>query len=233
MAAPAGARMTRLGNMFALDVAGGPGRVARRTGDIRNRLRIEPDGTAAEAHAEAQRAVRPYVGALGSFAVLVALAGLVLTAQAVRRQARADLDHDRLLVAIGVTARQRRAALAVRTALAAAAGGLLAAVLAVAASGWAPVGPACRIEPDPGVTLDPAAVLAGTAIWVVVAVAAGVLAGWSVRRAPSVRAPRTGARWAGRCVPSPWPRCVGCGSRWPGGRRCRRAPPWPAWPRWP
>ncbi len=176
--------------------------------------------------AKVSRAVRPSVGALTVFALVIALTGLLLVGQAIARQTFLDsVDHPTLR-ALGFGRVQLVVTTMLRGAVVAVAAAALAVVIAVAASPLTPIGVARGIEPDPGLSFD-GAVLGLGFVGVLVAVA-------RARRAPGVvvhprlplprRRPGTGATVA--------PRRVARRLRSPGGGRHRcphgaRTRPWP------
>jgi predicted lysophospholipase L1 biosynthesis ABC-type transport system permease subunit len=94
------------------------------------------------------------VGALLLSAAVAGLAGAVLTAQALGRHFAHDVFTDQWLAVLGMTRRERVAAV-VLTALPVVTGGAAIAVVgSVLASPLMPVGIARRAEPDPGVAID-------------------------------------------------------------------------------
>jgi len=94
--------------------------------------------------------VRPQVGALSIFAVVVALTGLLLVGQALARQTFLDsVDHP-TLHALGFGRRQLVAVAVLRAGVVAIAAGALAVVLAVAVSPLTPIGVARDADPDLG-----------------------------------------------------------------------------------
>jgi putative ABC transport system permease protein len=113
--------------------------------------------------------------ALALFAAVTGLAALVLGAQAVTRQVRATGEDQRVLSALGVGPRALATAAAGIGVLPAVLGGLGAVVVAVVLSPLAPIGPARRIEPDPGLSFDATVVLGGAVVLVLVLAAAGAV----------------------------------------------------------
>ena len=121
--------------------------------------------------AKVARAVRPQVGALTVFALVIVLTGLLLVGQAFARQTFLDsVDHPTLR-ALGFGRRQLVVASMMRGAVVAVSAAALAVVVAVAASPLTPIGAARTAEPDLGVFVDGPVVLLGA-----LAVTLGVLA---------------------------------------------------------
>ncbi len=138
------------------------------------------------------RAVRPQVAALVIFSVVAAGVGLVVVGQAISRRLQQDAVALRPLGALGVTSRQRAGLSITRVAMAALVGSVLAAVIAVVASPVGPVGVARAAEPDPGLQVDPTALLLGAAT---VFLVGSLLAIWPA--VASARRPRREARGGG------------------------------------
>jgi len=103
---------------------------------------------------KAERAVRPAVGALTAFAVVIGLTSLLIVGQALARQTFLDAVDNEVLRALGSTRRQLFAAAMLRSATIGVLGGLVAVAVAVVASPLSPIGTARRMEPDPGVAFD-------------------------------------------------------------------------------
>jgi hypothetical protein len=138
-----------------------------------------------EREAVVQDAARPYIDSLRLFAVVLGATAVLILGQALARQAIADAADAPTLVAVGMTPWQIRMAATARGVVIAAAGAALAVAGAVAASPLFPVGPVRAAEPDPGVHLDPLAVLACAAL---VVLAGGVAALLGSLRATSTAA---------------------------------------------
>ena len=115
-----------------------------------------------------ERAIRPEAIALGLFALVVGLTGLVIIAQAVLRQLRASSIDLVTLRALGLTGRQLWSISLMQVAAAAVAGGVLAVVLSVLASPIMPLGAARVVEPSPGIDVDVAVLGLGSVAIVVV-----------------------------------------------------------------
>jgi ABC-type lipoprotein release transport system permease subunit len=122
--------------------------------------RVVPEGegaiveTQAETSAEIEDATRVQAVSLVIFALAAALAGFVATGQALSRQAAQSTDDQPKLHALGLSRRQRFAALLLPAVLVAIVGAVVAAGSAVLASPTMPVGFARRVEPDAGFAAD-------------------------------------------------------------------------------
>lgn len=106
-------------------------------------------------------AVRPYVDSLRLFAVVAALAGVFVVAQALMRLVGTDGGDGPTLDALGATRTQRAGASLARAAITAALGAALAVVMAIALSPLLPIGPARAAEPDRGIRIDVPVLLGG------------------------------------------------------------------------
>ncbi len=104
--------------------------------------------------AQIERAIRPEAIALIVFASLVALAGLVLIAQAVLRQLKSSSTDVTTLRALGLNRRQLWCISLMQVAAMAAVGALVAFVVAVLVSPIMPLGAARVAEPSPGIDVD-------------------------------------------------------------------------------
>ncbi|HEY5887948.1 MAG TPA: FtsX-like permease family protein [Acidimicrobiales bacterium] len=122
---------------------------------------------ASERTATVQRAIRPQAQALGAFAFLVGLTGLVVLGQAYARQLSADSEDRRSLWALGFTRRQLALTALLRIGLSVTVGAALAVMMAVLAAPRALVGPARLADPDPGVWVDGVVLLIGAGAIVV------------------------------------------------------------------
>lgn len=118
-----------------------------------------------------QRAIRPYAVALGAFALLAGLAGLLVAGQAVARQAALDASDDRDLGSMGLAGRQVGLLSVLRSVPVAVVTVATALAVAVAASPLFPVGPARVAEPDRGLSLDVLVLAVGATSLAVFAVA--------------------------------------------------------------
>lgn len=126
-----------------------------------------------------RRAIDLESRALQGFAVLAAVAGLVLVGQALARDAMLEAADDPVLAAVGMTRGQRIAAAALRATVPAAVGAALAVLGAVALSPLTPIGVARRAELDRGVDVDgPVLLLGAAAIALAVCCWAAVTAWW-------------------------------------------------------
>jgi len=131
------------------------------------------------------RTIGPYRDALRLFALVAAIAGFLVVAQALLRMVALDARDGRTLFALGTTRAQRASTLAARAVIVAVAGAAIAAALAFAVSPIFPIGPARLAEPEQGLRLDAVAMLLGA---VVLALALLVPVAWSAWR--SARAHR-------------------------------------------
>ena len=104
--------------------------------------------------ARARRAERPYVLALTLFAVLAAVAAAAVIGQLIGRQQRTARTDRVALHAIGFSRRNFATVGLIEGAIVGFLGAFLAVIGAALASRWMPIGPAHRVEPDPGVAID-------------------------------------------------------------------------------
>jgi hypothetical protein len=153
-----------------------------------NSAQIELGDDNATSGAFAQRGTTLEALALLVFAIIVALALLVVVGQSLARQAYAAAGDFPALRSLGATPRQLTAAALAPGALVAVAGMALAIPAAYLLSWFTPIGLARRAEISPGFEFDAAALLGGAAVLAL------LLAGRAALAAP--RAARTGARAA-------------------------------------
>jgi FtsX-like permease family len=153
-----------------------------------NDAQIELGDDNAAAGAFAQRGTTLEALALLVFAVIVALALLVVVGQSLARQTYAAAGDFPALRSLGATPRQLTAVALAPGALVAVAGMALAIPVASLLSWFTPIGLARRAEISPGFAFDAAALLGGAAVLAL------LLAGRAALAAP--RAVRTGARAA-------------------------------------
>jgi FtsX-like permease family len=132
-----------------------------------------------------RRAIALESGALIAFAVLTALAALLLVGQTLGRQVLVEAAESPILRALGMTRGQLVGVAVVRAAPVALAGAVLAVVGAVALSPATPLGVARRAELDPGVAVDLLVLALGAVAVVAGVLACAVLAGWRAGRAPA------------------------------------------------
>lgn len=119
-------------------------------------------------------AVSSQAFSLALLAVVSAVAGVVAVAGALSRHARASGRDQEAMASLGVEARRIGAARVLAAAPPVVIGAAVAATAAVAASTWFPTGPAGRVEPDPGMDVDPVVLAAGAvAILALLVLAAG------------------------------------------------------------
>jgi hypothetical protein len=120
-----------------------------------------------------RRAIALETAALLAFAMLAALAALLLVGQTIGRQVFLESAEYPTLAALGMTRGQLVAVALVRAALIGAGGAAVAVAAAVTLSPLTPIGVARRAELDPGVAAD-WPVLAAGALAIIALVAAGV-----------------------------------------------------------
>jgi hypothetical protein len=132
--------------------------------------------------AKVERAVRPQVVALGVFALIVALAGLLLVGQSLARQSFLDSVDSPPLHALGFSRLQLFVGGILRAGAVAIGSAVVAVVLAVAASPLTPIGPARVAEPDPGIRFDGLVLLIGALVVVVSVLAMAAVPAWRFAR---------------------------------------------------
>jgi hypothetical protein len=132
-----------------------------------------------------RRAIALESAALAAFAVLTALAALLLVGQTLGRQVLVEAAESPILRALGMTRSQLVGVAVVRAGPVAIAGSALAVVGAVALSPATPLGVARRAELDPGVAVDLPVLTVGAVAVVAGVLACAVLAGWRAGRAPA------------------------------------------------
>lgn len=133
------------------------------------------------------RTIEPYVRALALLALAAAIAGVGVFGPAVARWAGTPVSDRGPLLALGLRSHQVRIASALRGAVLGIGASAVALIVAVAASGRFPIGVGARIEPDPGVRLDPLPVVVGAISMVVLGAVLGALA--TTRSSTPVRQP--------------------------------------------
>jgi hypothetical protein len=122
--------------------------------------RVVPESEGPTIEVQAQKstqiedASRVQAVSLVIFAITAGLAAFVATGQALARQIALSSDDQRKLHALGMSRRQRFAALVLPATLVAIAGAAMAAGYALLASPMMPIGLARRVEPDPGFAAD-------------------------------------------------------------------------------
>ncbi len=104
--------------------------------------------------AAVRHAIQPEAIALGIFALVLAVTGLLIVGQAATRLLAAGSLNNPALAALGMTRGQLMAAGLIKVGAGAFAGAVAAAGVAVAASPLMPIGAARLAEPDPGVSAD-------------------------------------------------------------------------------
>jgi hypothetical protein len=132
-----------------------------------------------------RRAIGLESAALAAFALLTALAALLLVGQTLGRQILMEAAESPILRALGMTRGQLVGLALVRAAPVAVAGSVLAVVGAVALSPATPLGVARRAELDPGLAIDLPVLAVGAAGVMAGVLACAVLAGWRAGRVPA------------------------------------------------
>jgi hypothetical protein len=172
----------------------------RDAGTLRARYRISGQNyaavTMADQTAATERAIRPQALALGLFAALAGLIGLAVTGQLLARQLALDSRDFPVLRAIGVTRGRLTAESLARLFTVTVAGGVIAVIVAVAASPLMPIGPARQAEPNPGMSADPLVLGTGFAVLALLPVLVLVPAAWRAARADGADLAGTGPRAA-------------------------------------
>jgi FtsX-like permease family len=130
-----------------------------------------------------RRAIGLESAALAGFALLAALAGLLLVGQTLGRQILLEAADSPILRALGMTRAQLVGVALVRAVPIAAAGAVLAVVGAVALSPLTPLGVARRAELDPGVAVDLPVLVVGALAIIVSVLGCAALASWRADRA--------------------------------------------------
>jgi ABC-type antimicrobial peptide transport system permease subunit len=134
-----------------------------------------------------ERAIRPQAIALGAFAALAGLIAFAVLGQLLGRQLAVDAAEFPVLRALGMPRGALVALSLARLAVVTVAGGIVAVVVAIAASPLMPVGPARLAEPDPGIDVNIALLGAGFAVIALAPLA--VLGGSAWRTARQTGAP--------------------------------------------
>ena len=133
--------------------------------------------------AATQQAIRPLAIALAAFAVLAGLIALAVIGQLLSRQLALDAAEFPVLRAIGATRASLVALSLARLAIVTVAGGVIAVVVAIAASPLMPIGPARLAEPHPGTEVNVAVLGAGFAVIALLPLALLAGAAWRAARA--------------------------------------------------
>jgi hypothetical protein len=126
-------------------------------------------------------------------AAVMLVAGLVVVTTSFARHLAGSAADQHVLAAIGFSRRARAAALVVAVLPAAITGAVLGVLGAVVASPLLPMGLARRVEPDPGLSIDPLVLGAGAAVTAAVLAAVIVPSAWGLagRGGPSARSAAT------------------------------------------
>ena len=127
-----------------------------------------------------ERAIRPEAISLALFALVVALTGLVVIAQALLRLLRASRTDQATLRALGLTRRQMWSVNLMQVAVMAVVGASIAVLLSVLLSPTMPLGAARVAEPNPGIDVDVAVLVLGFVGIVVLLLAAVAWPSWRI-----------------------------------------------------
>ena len=127
---------------------------------------------------EAGRSIRLQATLLLALGVVVAIGGIVLITQALRRQLDADRDVQRSLSALGASRSSAVRVATVKSGLVGIASAVVAVLVAIAVSPLTPVGHARRAEIDPGVDIDAIVLAVGVLTLLVLVVGFAVASAW-------------------------------------------------------
>jgi hypothetical protein len=130
----------------------------------------------------ARRTISTLAVGLAAFAVVAAIAAVVIVGQALMRHVDGAAANEPMLRALGMTRRQRSLALWIALLPAAFGAAAVAGAVAIASSPLAPIGLARQAEPRPGVEVDLVAVLLGAAATVVAFAGIGAFAAFIATR---------------------------------------------------
>lgn len=130
--------------------------------------------------AAVERALRPESAALALFALVLAVASVLILGQAAVRLVAAGAPAMPTLAALGMTRAQLAAAGLIQVGVAAVAGAAAGGAIAVAASPVMPIGAARLAEPAPGLSVDGLVLAAGTAAIAVLLLARAAWPVWRV-----------------------------------------------------
>lgn len=172
--------------LIAAKLRNGPHALSRFEHDV---ARLEPDEsfgyqTTASTRSKVARSIRPQVGMLGAFAIVLTLTASFVVGQALSRRTALDAVDHPALRGLGMSRRQLFATTMTRAFIAACAGAVLAAALTALSSIVTPLGPGHAIEPNPGFAPDLTVLIVGAVILIGAVV---VLAAWPAWRAARVR----------------------------------------------
>lgn len=171
------------------------------------------------------RAIRPQAIALWAFALLLGVVAALVFGQLLVRQTQLESGEDGTLRAIGMRRRQLVTIAALRGLVVGIAASVVAVVVAVAVSGFAPIGPARAAERHPGVTVHFAIVGFGALSLVAAVVGVVVFAAWRSTSRQRVRLAGGSARPSrimSAATTSRWP-SVSLGTQFALGPRQGRA----------
>jgi hypothetical protein len=155
---------------------------------------------AARATEEARRSISLQATLLLALGAVVAIGGLVLITQALRRQLDADRAVQRSMGALGATRAMALRAAVVKSTIVAVGSAVLVVVVAVALSPLAPVGHARRAEIDRGVDVDVAVLVPGAIALAAFIVGLAAVRAWRTRDIAGGRHPTRAARASDRAA---------------------------------
>ncbi|HEX3980603.1 MAG TPA: hypothetical protein VHW93_05245, partial [Acidimicrobiales bacterium] len=139
--------------------------------------------------AKAQRSIEPEAIALGVFGAICGLATLLIGAQIIGRQLRLGVDDLLIERALGADPKTTTVEGLIGVGGSVVVGSVLAALVAIAISPLAPLGPARSVDPTPGISFDWTVLVAG--VLALVVILGGVALAVTVRLAPH----RAGSRY--------------------------------------
>jgi hypothetical protein len=140
-----------------------------------------------------EQSIRPEAVALAIFAVVLACTALLIVGQAATRLLLQAGSDNPVLAALGMTRRQLTVAGLIEVAVAGAAGAILAAGAAIAASPLMPIGAARLAEPAPGISTDWLVLPIGATAIVVLLLARAAWPAWRLGSSPGIREPAAAA----------------------------------------
>jgi hypothetical protein len=184
-----GPDIANYGISLAVTLRHGQADLSRLRADLRrlygNRAAVITEGLASDETTTAgtRRAIRLESAALAGFALLAALAALLLVGQTLGRQILLEAAEAPTLRALGMMRAQLVGVAVVRAAPIAVAGAMLGVAGAVALSPATPLGVARRAELDPGVAIDLPVLAIGALAITVSVLGCAALAGWQAARA--------------------------------------------------
>ena len=171
--------------LYGLQLHGGAAEVPVVEAEI---FKNFPTGSYVEFHvtstsaSQAARAIRPEAIALAAFGAIAALAALLIASQAIGRQLRLGADEEAIVRSLGAGPIMTTLDSLLGILMAIVAGSVLAVLVALALSPFAPIGPVHAVYPYPGVSFD--AEVLGIGLAVSIIVFGAIALGMAVRMAP-------------------------------------------------